>query len=81
MKNILYQFKSVSFFFIEKSTIILLIQTFIKMKVKIWMVLAQILFYRNDLIEIIKPFFENLKNENINDEKSIVINSIFKKII
>ena len=27
----------------------------IKMKVKIWRVLAQILFYRNDLIETIKP--------------------------
>ena len=38
------------------------------MNVKIWRVLAQILFYRNDLIEITKPFFENLKNENMNDE-------------
>ena len=42
-----------------------------KMNVKIWRALAQILFYRNDLIETIKPFFENLKNENINDEKYI----------
>ena len=41
------------------------------MKVKIWRTLAQILFYRNDLIETIKPFFDNLKNENINDEKYI----------
>ena len=41
------------------------------MNVKIWRALAQILFYRNDLIETIKPFFENLKNENINDEKYI----------
>ena len=40
---------------------------------QIWKVLAQILFYRNDLIEIIKPFFQNLKNENINDEKYISI--------
>ena len=39
------------------------------MNAEIWRVLAQILFYRNDLIETIKPFFENLKNENINDEK------------
>ena len=39
------------------------------MIVKIWRRLAQILFYRNDLIETVKPFFENLKNENINDEK------------
>ena len=31
----------------------------IKMIVKIWRGLAQILYYRNDLIEIIKPFFEN----------------------
>ena len=41
------------------------------MIVKIWRALAQILFYRNDLIETIKPFFENLKNENINDEQYI----------
>ena len=41
------------------------------MIVKIWRTLAQILFYRNDLIETIKPFFENLRNEKINDEKNI----------
>ena len=41
------------------------------MNVQIRRVLAQILFYRNDLNETIKPFFENLKNENINDEKYI----------
>ena len=39
------------------------------MIVRIWRVLSQILFYRNDLIEVIKPFFENLKDENINDEQ------------
>ena len=39
------------------------------MQIKIWKELAQILYYRNDLIEIIKPFFENLKNETINDDK------------
>ena len=39
------------------------------MIVKIWRGLAQILYYRNDSIEILKPFFENLKNENINDDK------------
>ena len=39
------------------------------MNENIWRVLAQILYYRNDLIEIIKPFFKNLKNENLNDEK------------
>ena len=44
---------------------------------KIWRVLAQILFYRNDLIEAIKPFFENLKNENINDEKYIPLLKTF----
>ena len=43
----------------------------IQMIVKIWRFLAQILFYRNDLIEVVKPFFENLKNENMNDEKYI----------
>ena len=41
------------------------------MNVKIWRILAQILYYRNDSIEVIKPFFENLKNQNINDEKFI----------
>ena len=46
---------------------------------KIWRVLAQILFYRNDLIETIKPFFENLKNENINDEKYIPLLRTFSK--
>ena len=38
---------------------------------KIWRRLAQILFYHNDLAAIIKPFFENLKNESINDQKYI----------
>ena len=46
---------------------------------KIWRELAQILFYRNDLIETIKPFFENLKNENINDEKYISLLKTFSK--
>ena len=46
---------------------------------KIWRVLAQILFYRNDLIETIKPVFENLKNENIHDEKSIQLLKTFSK--
>ena len=49
------------------------------MIVKIWRVLSQILYYRNDLIEIIKPFFENLKNENINDEKFNPFLKIFSK--
>ena len=41
------------------------------MNVEIWRFLAQIIYFRNDLSEIIKPFFDNLKNENINDEKYI----------
>ena len=49
------------------------------MNVQIWRVLAQILFYRNDLIEAIKPFLENLKNENINDEKYIPLLKTFSK--
>ena len=49
------------------------------MNAEIWRVLAQILFYRNDLIETIKPFFENLKNENINDEKYIPFLQTFSK--
>ena len=48
-----------------------------KMNEKIWRVLAQILSYRNDLSEIIKPFFKNLHNENINDEKFIPIIECF----
>ena len=50
------------------------------MIVKIWRVLAQILFYRNDLIETVKPFFENLKKENINDEKYIPLLKTFSKV-
>ena len=49
------------------------------MIVQIWRVLAQILFYRNDLIEIIRPFFEILRNENINDEKYIPLLKTFSK--
>ena len=52
-----------------------------KMNEKIWRVLAQILSYRNDLSEIIKPFFKNLHNENINDEKFIPIIECFIFII
>ena len=47
------------------------------MIVKIWRVLTQILFYRNDLNKTIKPFFENLKNENINDEKYLPLLKTF----
>ena len=49
------------------------------MNCKIWRVLAQILFYHNDSKEIIKPFFENLNNENINDEKYIPLLKTFSK--
>ena len=49
------------------------------MIVKIWRELSQILYYRNDLIEIIKPFFGNLKNENINNEKFIPFLKQFPK--
>ena len=49
------------------------------MIVKIWRELAQILFYRNDLIEKIKPFFKNLKNEDINDEKFTPLFKRFSK--
>ena len=49
------------------------------MNVQIWRVLAQILFYRNDLIETIKPFFENLKDENINDKRFIPLLRTFPK--
>ena len=46
---------------------------------QIWRVLVQILFYPKDLIEVIKPFVENLKNENINDEKYIPLLKTFSK--
>ena len=49
------------------------------MNAKIWRVLAKILFYRNDLIEAIKPFFDKLKNENINEEKYIPLLKTFSK--
>ena len=41
------------------------------MQHQIWSVLTQILCHRNDLTNILKPLFENLKNENINDDKNI----------
>ena len=47
------------------------------MIVKIWRVLAQILFYRHDSIKVVKPFFENHKNENINDKKFIPVLQTF----
>ena len=49
------------------------------MNAEIWRFLAQIIFYPNDLIETIKPFFENLKNENINDQKYIPLLKTFSK--
>ena len=42
------------------------------MKEKIWKVLTQILYYHNESVNIIKPFFENLNNENINNNKHIL---------
>jgi len=41
------------------------------MRIKIWTELIKILSYRKDLIDTIKPFLENLNNDNINDEKFI----------
>ena len=38
---------------------------------KIWRILTQILCYNNNSIDLIKPFFENLNNENINNGKYI----------
>ena len=49
------------------------------MKIKIWTVLTQILCNRNDLINIIKPFFENLRDENIKDDKYIPYLNTFLK--
>ena len=41
------------------------------MQQAIWRFLSQILSNRNDLIDVIKPFMQNLRNDNINDEKCI----------
>ena len=49
------------------------------MIVKIWRILAQILYDRNDLADLIKPFFLNLQNETINDEKYIPFLNTFSK--
>ena len=43
--------------------------------------LAQILYYRNDLADRIQPFFKNLNNENINDEKYTPLLQTFSKDI
>ena len=49
------------------------------METKIWTRFVQILSYRNDLTELIKPFLENLKDHNINDEKYIPLLLTFSK--
>ena len=49
------------------------------MELKIWRVLVQILSFRNDLIDIIKPFIENLNTNNLNDEKYISFLKSFSK--
>ena len=49
------------------------------MKVKIWRALAQILYYYNDSVEVLRPFFENLNNENINDEKFLPLLKTFSE--
>ena len=50
-----------------------------KMKGKIWTFLTQILCYKNNLVNVIKPFFENLRNESINDKSSIQLLKTFSK--
>ena len=42
------------------------------MKAKIWSFLSQILFYHDESANLIKPFFENLNNENLNNNKHIL---------
>ena len=41
------------------------------MEKKLWLRFIQILSYRGDLLNIINPFFENLKNNNTNEEFKI----------
>ena len=38
------------------------------MKEKIWRNLTEILYYHNESVDLIKPFFENLNKENINNK-------------
>ena len=49
------------------------------MKAKIWKELAQILYFQNGLVDIIKPFFENLNNNNINDERNLPLLKTFSR--
>ena len=46
---------------------------------KIWRVLTQILYYHNDSSQVIKSFFENLHNDNMNDEKYFPLLKTFSK--
>ena len=48
-----------------------------KMKEKIWRVLFQILYNSTDTADIVKPFFKNLKNDDINSEKHILLLKTF----
>ena len=41
------------------------------MEYHIWKNLIQILSYRNDLVDTIKPFFEELNNKNNNEKYNI----------
>ena len=47
------------------------------MEIRIWRELVQILFNRTDLVDVLKPFFENLRNENINNEKYLPLLKTF----
>ena len=49
------------------------------MIVKIWRALAQIISNNNDSITILKPFFKNLNNENINNKKYLPFLKSFPK--
>ena len=49
------------------------------MRQKIWRFLTQILFNRNDLGNIIKLFFKDLKDENIQDDKYIPLLRTFPR--
>ena len=49
------------------------------MKGKIWRVLTQLLCNRNGSSDCLKPFFENLNNENINDKRNFSLLQSFSK--
>ena len=49
------------------------------MELKIWRVFIQILYDRNETAKVLKPFFQQLRNQNIDDDKYISFLKTFSK--